>query len=39
MLFMVVECFTPEGASEIYRRLRDGGRQFPDGLRYVARLA
>lgn len=35
MLFMVVERFTPEGAGEIYRRLRAGGRALPDGLRYV----
>lgn len=35
MLFIVVERFTPEGAGEIYRRLRGGGRALPDGLRYV----
>ena len=35
MLFMVVERFTPAGASAIYRRLREGGRSIPDGLRYV----
>ena len=35
MLFMVVERFTPQAAAEIYRRLRAGGRGFPDGLRYV----
>ena len=32
---MVVERFTPEAAAEIYRRLREGGRGFPEGLRYV----
>jgi hypothetical protein len=35
MLFMVIERFTPEGAGEIYRRLRGGGRSLPDGLRYL----
>lgn len=35
MLFMVVERFTPEAAAEIYRRLREGGRGVPEGLRYV----
>ena len=35
MLFMVIERFTPDGAGEIYRRLRRGGRGFPEGLRYV----
>ena len=35
MLFMVIERFTPEAAGEIYRRLRGGGRGFPEGLRYV----
>lgn len=35
MLFMVVERFTPEGAGEIYRRVREDGRELPDGLRYV----
>jgi hypothetical protein len=35
VLFMVIERFTPAGASEIYRRLRRGGRGFPEGLRYV----
>ncbi len=35
MLFMVVERFTPEAAAEIYRRVREGGRSIPDGLRYV----
>jgi hypothetical protein len=32
---MVIEHFTPEGGAEIYRRLRAGGRGFPDGLRYL----
>ena len=33
MLFMVVERF--HSAPEVYRRVRDGGRSLPDGLRYV----
>jgi hypothetical protein len=33
MLFMVVERFAD--AREIYRRVREGGRSLPDGLRYV----
>jgi Protein of unknown function (DUF3303) len=32
---MVVEHFTAEAAAEIYRRVREGGRSLPDGLRYV----
>ncbi|HEY1276952.1 MAG TPA: DUF3303 family protein [Thermoleophilaceae bacterium] len=32
---MVVERFTPEGAREIYRRVREGSRLLPEGLRYV----
>jgi hypothetical protein len=35
MLFMVVEHFTSEQAVAIYRRMREGGRSLPDGLRYV----
>jgi hypothetical protein len=35
MLFMVLERYAPGGASAIYRRLRDGGRGIPDGVRYV----
>ena len=35
MLFMVVEQFSPADASEIYRRVREGGRGLPDGVRYV----
>jgi hypothetical protein len=33
VLFMVVERFAD--AREIYRRVREGGRSLPDGLRYV----
>jgi hypothetical protein len=35
MLYMVVECFKEEAASEIYRRFREKGRMMPYGLEYV----
>jgi hypothetical protein len=35
MLFMVIERFKNRDPKAIYRRLRDGGRQMPEGLRYV----
>jgi hypothetical protein len=35
MLFMIVERFKNRDAKPIYRRLRDSGRQMPDGLRYI----
>jgi hypothetical protein len=35
VLFMVVECFAPGAAPEIYRRVREGGRGLPEGVRYV----
>ena len=35
MLFMVIERFKNRDAKPIYRRLRDRGRQMPEGLRYV----
>ena len=35
MLFMVIERFRDDAVTEIYRRVRDGGRALPDGLRYV----
>jgi hypothetical protein len=35
MLFMVIERFRDDAAPEIYRRVREGGRSLPDGLRYV----
>ena len=35
MLFMVIERFSPGGAGEIYRRVREGGRSVPPGLSYV----
>ena len=33
MLFMIVERFAD--AREVYRRVREGGRSLPEGLRYV----
>ena len=35
MLFMVIETFRNQDAKSIYRRLRDQGRQMPDGLTFV----
>ena len=35
MLFMVIERFDNDDMVPIYRRLRDEGRQLPDGLAYV----
>jgi hypothetical protein len=35
MLFMVVEKFRNQNAKAVYRRLRDEGRGFPDGLKFV----
>jgi DNA-binding PucR family transcriptional regulator len=36
MLYMVVEHFKTPGAIEIYRRLKERGRQLPEGLEYLA---
>ncbi|HUR91038.1 MAG TPA: DUF3303 family protein [Gemmatimonadaceae bacterium] len=36
MLYMVVETFRGGDAVPVYRRVRDGGRGMPDGLRYVS---
>ena len=36
MLFMIVEKFRHGDAAPVYRRLRDQGRQLPDGLTYVS---
>ena len=36
MLFMVIECFRPGRAPDVYRRFHDCGRMAPDTLRYVA---
>src|SRR5437016_5433718 len=35
MLFMVIETFRGQDAKSVYRRLRDQGRQMPDGLKFV----
>jgi hypothetical protein len=35
MLFMVIEKFRDQNAKAVYRRLRDDGRGFPEGLTYV----
>jgi uncharacterized protein DUF3303 len=35
MLYMVIESFNEGAAVEIYRRVRDGGRQLPAGLEYI----
>lgn len=36
MLYMVVETFRDGDPVPIYRRLRQGGRMMPEGLKYVA---
>lgn len=36
MLYMLVESFRDGDPAPVYRRLRDAGRQLPEGLRYVA---
>ena len=36
MLFMVIETFRNHDGKAIYRRLRDRGRQMPDGLSFVS---
>ena len=36
MLFMVVEKFRNQNAKAIYRRVRDEGRGFPEGLKFLA---
>jgi hypothetical protein len=36
MLFMVIETFRNQDAKAIYRRLRDAGRQVPEGLAFVS---
>ena len=38
MLFMVIEHFKDNDMLPIYKRVRDGGRMLPDGLRYVDSL-
>ena len=35
MLFMIIERFKDSDMLPIYKRLREGGRGLPEGLRYV----
>jgi Protein of unknown function (DUF3303) len=35
MLFMIIERFKRRDATQIYARLRETGRQMPDGLKYI----
>jgi hypothetical protein len=35
MLFMIIEHFRDDDMVPIYKRVRDEGRMFPEGLRYV----
>jgi hypothetical protein len=35
MLFMIVERFKDQDMVPAYRKLREGGRMLPDGLKYV----
>jgi hypothetical protein len=35
MLFMIVERFKNQDAIPVYKRVRDEGRNFPDGLKYI----
>jgi Domain of unknown function (DUF3303) len=35
MLFMVIERFPQHDMLPVYRRVRDGGRALPEGLKYV----
>lgn len=35
MLFMIIERFRDNDMVPIYRRIRDEGRMFPDGLNYL----
>lgn len=35
MLFMVIETFRDNDMVPIYRKLRDGGRGLPEGLKYL----
>jgi len=35
MMFMVIETFHNHDARSIYERLRDKGRQMPEGLKFV----
>ncbi|HYM35981.1 MAG TPA: DUF3303 family protein [Steroidobacteraceae bacterium] len=35
MLFMIIERFRDNDMVPIYKRVRDSGRMFPDGLKYI----
>ena len=35
MLFMVIETFKDNDMIPVYRKLRDGGRQMPEGLTFI----
>ncbi len=35
MLFMIIERFKDSDMLPIYKRVRDEGRMFPDGLKYI----
>ncbi len=35
MLFMVIERFRDNDMVPVYRRLKEGGRMLPEGLRYI----
>jgi hypothetical protein len=35
MLFMVIETFKDNDMVPVYRKLRDGGRQTPEGLTFI----
>ncbi|MEK7314550.1 MAG: DUF3303 family protein [Candidatus Eisenbacteria bacterium] len=35
MLFMIIERFRDNDMLPVYRRVRDGGRMIPEGLKYV----
>jgi hypothetical protein len=35
MLFMVIERFKDNDMLPVYKRLRDQGRMFPEGLKYI----
>jgi hypothetical protein len=36
MLFMVIEQFRNQNGKAVYRKLRDGGRGLPEGLKFVS---
>ena len=35
MLFMIIERFKDNDMLPVYKRVRDEGRMFPDGLKYI----